>query len=500
MRTRKAIMNMGFSLIYQIIAIICGLIVPRLILLEFGSAYNGIIASATQFLSVISILTLGITGATRVQLYKTLSNHDNLGTSRIMKATKQYMKKVGYAVVIYAFVLSAIYPLFSKNDLTYIENTAIIIIISIATFAQYFFGISNMTLLIADQSSYVIYIMDIFKIIINTVCVAVLIKCNASIFLVKLGGSIIFLISPWILDLYVQRKYKLIKNCEPDRSGIEGRKAVAFHSVANTIHDNTDIMILTFFVDAKQISVYTVYYLVIGKIKTLLQVFTSGMEAAFANMWVKKEIDLLNKVFKAYEHLIFSFTVIIFSCVGTLILPFVSEFTRGVTDVEYYRADFAAIITIAETIFCIRQPYLLMVYATGNYEATKMGACQEAVINLVLSIILVPFLGISGVVIGTLVANAFRTIQYSIFVSKHILNRNLSLIVKHAVWMIFSMGIIIPLVLFIDQYIYYIGWIGWLIKAIVNFSFASVITIILSILFYYQDSIYLINKIKGIVH
>ena len=141
-----------------------------------------------------------------------------------------------------------------------------------------------------------------------------------------------------------------------------------------------------------------------------------------------------------------------------------------------------------------------MVYATGNYEATKMGACQEAVINLVLSIILVPFLGISGVVIGTLVANAFRTIQYSIFVSKHILNRNLSLIVKHAVWMIFSMGIIIPLVLFIDQYIYYIGWIGWLIKAIVNFSFASVITIILSILFYYQDSIYLINKIKGIVH
>lgn len=499
MRTKKAIMNMGFSLIYQIIAIICGLIVPRLILLEFGSAYNGIIASATQFLSVISILTLGITGATRVQLYKTLSNNDNLGTSRIMKATKQYMTKVGYAVVIYALVLSAIYPLFSKNDLTYIENTAIIIIISIATFAQYFFGISNMTLLTADQSSYIIYIMDIFKIIINTVCVAVLIKCNASIFLVKLGGSIIFLISPWILDLYVQRKYKLIKNCEPDRSGIEGRKAVAFHSVANMIHDNTDIMILTFFVDAKQISVYTVYYLVIGKIKTLLQVFTSGMEAAFANIWVKKEIDLLNKVFKAYEHLIFSFTVIVFSCVGTLILPFVSEFTRGVTDVEYYRADFAAIITIAETVFCIRQPYLLMVYATGNYEATKMGACQEAVINLVLSIILVPFLGISGVVIGTLVANAFRTIQYSIFVSKHILNRSVSLIVQHAVWMIFSMGIIIPLVLFIDQYIYYSGWIGWLIKAIVNFSFALVITIILSMLFYYQDSMYLINKIKGLV-
>lgn len=499
MRTKKAMLNMLSSLIYQVVAIICGLITPRLILETFGSTYNGVILSAEQFLNMINILTLGVTGTIRVALYTTLAEKDDLGTSRIMKVTKQYMRKIGYCVVLYAIVLCIVYPFISKNSLSHIENAALIAIVSIGIFAQFFFGISNMTLLKADQSTYIVNILDIFKIISNTLCVAFLIKMEASIFTVKLGSSIVFLVSPVILDWYVKRKYKLTNECEPDYNALNNRGAVAFHQIANIVHDNTDIMILTFFVDAKQISVYTVYYLVIGKIKTLLQVFTSGMEAAFANIWVKKEIDLLNKVFKAYEHLIFSFTVIVFSCVGTLILPFVSEFTRGVTDVEYYRADFAAIITITETVFCIRQPYLLMVYATGNYEATKMGACQEAVINLVLSIILVPFLGISGVVIGTLVANAFRTIQYSIFVSKHILNRSVSLIVQHAVWMIFSMGIIIPLVLFIDQYIYYSGWIGWLIKAIVNFSFALVITIILSMLFYYQDSMYLINKIKGLV-
>lgn len=499
MRTKKAIMNMSCSLVYQVIAIICGLITPRLILSQFGSAYNGVIASATQFLNMVSILTLGITGATRVQLYKTLSKHDNLGTSRIMKATQQYMRKVGYAVIVYACILSIVYPFISNNDLPYFENVAIVMIVSIATFAQYFFGISNMTLLAADQSSYVVDIINTIKIIANTICVAILIKFGASIFIVKLGSSIVFLISPWILHIYVNKRYKLTLECDPDTSGIEGRKAVAFHSIANIIHDNTDIMVLTFFMDAKQISVYTVYYLVIGKIKTLLQVFTSGMEAAFGNMWVKREIDILNKVFKAYEHLLFSFTVVVFSCVETLILPFVSEYTRGITDIVYYRVDFAVLITIAEAAFCIRQPYLLLVYATGNYEATKRGALEEAIINLSLSIILVQFVGINGVVIGTLVANVFRTVQYSIFVSNKILNRSPVLIIKHVVWMLACMGIIIPIVMYLGGFVLASGWIGWLIKAVITFIAALTMTVIFSMVFYRMETLYLFNKIKGII-
>ncbi len=500
MRTKKALMNMSCSLAYQVIAIVCGLITPRLILSQFGSVYNGVIASATQFLNMISVLTLGITGATRVQLYKTLSNHDVLGTSRIMKATQQYMRRVGGAVIIYACILSAVYPVISNNELSYAENAALVIIVSIATFAQYCFGISNITLLTADQSSYIVDIVNSIKIIANTICVAVLIKSGASIFVVKLGSSIVFLLAPWLLNIYNRRRYELINNCEADRNGIEGRKAVAFHSIANIIHDNTDIMVLTFFVNAKQISVYTVYYLVIGKIKTLLQVFTSGMEAAFGNMWVKREIETLNKVFKAYEHLLFSFTVVIFSCVGTLILPFVSEYTRGITDVAYYRVDFAVLITVAEAAFCIRQPYLLLVYATGNYEATKRGALEEAIINLSISVILVQFIGINGVVIGTLVANVFRTVQYSIFVSDKILNRNIMLIVKHVIWMLICMGIIIPFVIYLDGFVLISGWIGWLIKAIITFIVAFCITVIFSMIFYRMDSMYLINKAKRILH
>ena len=64
MRTKKAFRNMVAATVYQVVAIICGLITPRLVLANFGSTYNGVVNSATQFLSMIHILTLGITGAT----------------------------------------------------------------------------------------------------------------------------------------------------------------------------------------------------------------------------------------------------------------------------------------------------------------------------------------------------------------------------------------------------------------------------------------------------
>lgn len=205
MRTKKAVLNMAFGLLYQAVAIICGLITPRLILATFGSTYNGVISSATQFLNMINILTLGIIGTTRVALYKTLAVGDDLGTSKIMKATKHYMKKVGFCVIIYAAVLCVIYPYISNNSLSHLENAILIAIVSISTFAQFFFGISNMTLLNADQSSYVTNILDIIKIILNTICVAILISMDMSIFTVKLGSSLVFLVTPIIMNIYVKK-------------------------------------------------------------------------------------------------------------------------------------------------------------------------------------------------------------------------------------------------------------------------------------------------------
>ena len=71
-RKKRLILNTCSSLIFQVITIVCGFILPRLILEAFGSAVNGLVNSITQFLAIISFLELGVGAVIQSSLYKPL--------------------------------------------------------------------------------------------------------------------------------------------------------------------------------------------------------------------------------------------------------------------------------------------------------------------------------------------------------------------------------------------------------------------------------------------
>ena len=91
-RKRKVFINITVSVASEIITMICSLILPRLILSHFGSVYNGIINSITQFISFVTLLRAGVGGVTRAALYKPLSEGDTHRISAIIKATERYAK------------------------------------------------------------------------------------------------------------------------------------------------------------------------------------------------------------------------------------------------------------------------------------------------------------------------------------------------------------------------------------------------------------------------
>jgi len=492
MRTRKAFYNVTITMTYQMISIICGLITPRLILRTFGSTYNGVVASAEQLLSMISLLTLGIAGATRVALYPPLAKGDMQGVSRVMKANRSFMRKVSACVIVYALLLMLIYPFISHNDLTHLETAVLIGIVAIGTFADYFYSLSNQTLLMADQTSYILYAIKTVAIILDTLLTALLIWLGCSIFVVKLSASLLLFLSPMVMDIYVRRRYRLDYSCEPDHEALAQRGAAAFHSIANIIHESTDLVVLTVFTDAKVISIYTVYYLVIGKVKAIMRVFQSGMEGAFGNMWAKGERDTLDRHFRTYEFILSALTAVIYSCVGLLILPFIANYTSGVTDIEYIRPAFAVLMTVTEAVYCVRIPYQLLVQATGNYEATKNGAMQEAIINIVTSVLLVWRIGIEGVIIGTLLANVFRTVQYAAFVSDRILMRDRMQVVLRVLWLVGTSALICAAdtganAALSGAGVLAYGWLSWVLQAAVCFVIASLITLGTSAALYRGD-------------
>lgn len=434
MRSKKAIYNIVSKFAYQFIALISGLLVPRLILEHFGSSYNGTIATITQLLSIVSVLVMGLAGATRTALYKPLAEKDIYSVSKIMATTNSIMRRACLIIAMYAVVLAIVYPLIFESDIPPADCTLLVLILAVGVCANYFFGHTYTFLLQADQSEYISTIITTVMVVLDMLFVVVFIWLGGSILTVRLGYAVVAVLSTVSIYLVAHKRYRFIPGCRPDRSLLGQRKAAMFHSFANIIHNNTDIIILSLFTNAKIVSVYSVYYSIVNNIKQVMSNFSSGLEGAFGNMWTKGETEKFRLHFSTYEFLVLGLTSVVFACTGVLLLPFMQIYTKGITDTNYVLPVLAVLVTVTEGVFCIRQPYITIVQATGGYRATQVSAAIEAAINVISSIVLVWRAGIYGVVIGTLLANLFRTFHYAWYCSKEILQRKYFAFIKKITW------------------------------------------------------------------
>lgn len=494
-RTQKAFLNVASSLAAEFVSLVCGLILPKLILSSYGSAYNGITQSISQFISYISLMKAGIGGATAVALYKPLAEKDNQKISEVLAATEEFMRKIAMVFVVFILIFACLYPLLVAKEFGWLFTASLVIIISISTFGQYYFGFTYQMLLSADQKDYITTCLNILTTIVNTLLSVILIGQNRSIHVIKLGSSIANLITPLSLYFYVRKKYKIIKGVKPNKDVIPQRWDATAHEVASFINNNTDVVLLTLFTNMSEISVYTVYHYVISNLKKIVTQVTVGFGAAFGDMYARNEIDLMHQNLGIFELIIYSFTSVLYSVALVMILPFVIIYTDGITDVEYVRPLFALITIVASIFNCFRIPYRVIVINVGHYKQTKNGAILEAVLNITVSIIGCIKYGLIGVAMGTLCAMVFRTLQYAVYLSKNIMYRDIRFFIKH-VMLTFAIIVAVYLVsrLYIPSLI--AGWLHWVMYASLTTVIAILLTLGTDLLFYKEDLFNLLNKLK----
>lgn len=498
MRSKKALINTFTAILCEIVTIICSFILPRLILSSFGSSYNGITSSITQFISCIVLLRAGVGGVTRAALYKPLADKNTNELSQIIKATEIFMKKVSLLFAAFLVVFAAIYPVFVNSEFDWIFSFSLVLILGISTFAQNYFGITYQILLQADQKKYVLSWLTIVTTILNTIVASVLILAGASIHIVKLGSAIVFTLNPLFLNYYVKKSYHLDVLATPNNAAISQRWDAFAQQVAAFVNNNTDIMVLTVFCNLKEISVYTVYHMVANGLYKIENTVCDGIEAAFGNMLAKDEEQLLHKNFRMFELLVFSTSTFLFVCGGLLIVPFVMVYTKGITDVSYSRPVFGALMCINQFLFCIRLPYHMLTDAAGEFKRTRNGAIFESFMNVVISVVLVFKFGLIGVTVGTFCALFFRTMQYSVFASKNILKRSMKVVIKRIIISVMEAGSVVAIVHYLPV-VETVSYLTWLLEAIKVGCVSLGIILVYSVVFFNDELRNLVEKIGSLL-
>ena len=498
-RGKKAAYNSIASLLSEGITIVCGFVLPRLILTNFGSAYNGLTQSVSQFLSVVALLRAGVGGATRASLYKSLAKKDTLQISATIRATELFMRKVALIFAAFVVVFSCVYPLIVQNEFEWLFSASLVFIISISTFVQYYFGITYQILLQADQHQYLSSIMNMCVTILYTFITILLINAGVGIHGVKLGSALIHCIPPFIYNWYVKKHYHIDYRVKPDYSSINQRWDAMFHQLAGFIYSNTDIMLITLFSDIREVSVYTTYILVSTGLRQLMATVTSGIEAAFGDMLARKERKVLVDNVIVYETLLHGVVCVLFSAACVLITPFIRVYTRGVQDANYIRYVFGYLLIITEAVHLLCTPYHSITEAAGHYKNTKHIAMIQAGLNLGISIVLIRFWGLIGVICGTLVSDVYRGIAYGLYLKKNIISE---IKLGHYIKRFSVTALSFVLIWRFSELLPGMSentYLQWCILAVEVTFGAILITLVLSIVFYKNETIRLYAKICGII-
>lgn len=495
-RKKKVLKNTTSSLVFEVTTIICGFVLPKMILKSFGSEINGLVTSITQFLGVISFLELGVGSVIQSALYKPLAEKNENEISKIVVSGQKFFSKLAKLLVIYVIILILVYPFIANQDFGFLYTGTMIIVLSISSFAQYYFGITNLLLLSADQKGYISYNIQTLTLILNTVACFVLIQIGASIHIVKLITSLIYGIRPLALSLYVKKHYNINWHIQYEEEPIKQKwNGVAQH-ISAVVLNGTDNIVLTVFSDLKDVSIYSVYNLVTSGVRTLLLSLTKGLQALIGELWAKQETEKLQKVFGTMEWILHTVTVWVFGITLSLIIPFIEVYTHGIADVNYVRPLFAILIVVANAGYCLRLPYSIMILAAGHYKQTQNNYICATVINIVISILTVKIWGLVGVAIGTLLAMFYQTVWMAAYSSKHLLKRSYDIFIKQ---LIVDVVTIVLVKIVTENKMFKLTnftYTSWILLAIKTTLVGGAVVIFANLVFYRQYIYQIINKMK----
>lgn len=491
MRTKKAIKNVMAGLLLEVVVLIYGFIVPKIIISRFGSTSNGLISSVTQFLGYISLLESGFGPVVKAAFYKPLAKKDKGQLAKLLKASEKFFRTIASIFVVYIVILMFVYPLFVDTGYGFWYTVSIILILSITTFAEYFFGMTYSLFLQADQKGYVSKYIQIGTYILTIIGILFAVRfewCNLVV--IKLVTSLCFALRPIIQNFYVKRKYKIDLNNVDGDYKLDQRWDGLLQHIAYTVHTKTDVTVLTILGNLKQVSVYGIYYIVIKAIRQFINALTSGTGAMFGNMIANEEHDNLRNKFSIYQILFFSILSVMYGCTIVLVIPFLRIYTHGFADAAMYlsEATFGIILIFSQFFYSLRSPYALIIKAAGHFKQISKGAIVEAVLNIVISVALVIKLGLVGVAIGTIISTLIRTVELIIHSHKYILENSIWSSIKKFIVLGIELSSIILICIKLKLNVLEVEtYLCWIKHGFIVFSISLIITLIFDFIFFKNE-------------
>ncbi len=421
MNLKKGVYNIIFGVIGQVFTILFAIIVPKVIIIGYGSSVNGLLSTINQLFVYLALFEAGVGTAALQALYKPITENDRGEISSVLAATHKYYIRTSKLYFAALVLFSAVYPcIIKRGEIGYATAALLIFFGGLGNVINFMFQGKYKILLQAEGKSYIVTnITTIVTVLINLSKI-VLIKQGFDVLTVQIVFFLFNVLQMVIFEVYMRLKYKWIDlSVPPDEEAISQKNSVLVHQISTLVFSNTDMIILSIINGLKAVSLYTIYNYIYTTVLNLFTTVNNGL-VFYLGQTYHSDRKRFVRIYRLYEFDMIAVGYYLFTVIGVLTLPFMKLYTSGMTDYNYINIWLPLLFVCIQFLSIARFAANNLINIAGHFKKTQNRAILEAAINIVASVIFAFKFGIYGILFGTIAALLYRTNDFLIY-SNHII-------------------------------------------------------------------------------
>lgn len=429
-RTVNSAKNLMSSIAMMLFSILVGFFTRKIFVDSIGVEYLGLNGLLMNILGMMTLLEGGFSSSVIYNMYKPMANDDR---PRILALVQLYKKVYRYIALAVFVVALCIYPFIGTitRNAEGLENVTIVYFIFVFNTLIPYFTAYRWSVINVSQQYYKMTTINMVNLIVLNclkVCVLLWTENYIAYLLVEttcaIGLNIAVAYKCNKLFPYLRTKLKYKVEPEVKKNIITNMKAIFLHALGGYFMHSTDNIVISSFVGVAIIGFYSNYTLITSTLSQFLSQALTSMSDSVGNLIAKESREHIYEVFKSVffiNFLLTSFGVVMLS---TTLQPFICWWLGD----EYLLSNAAlGVILLNYFLGGMRSsPYTFKTKA-GIFTKDKFTPLMQGVINVCLSLLLVQWYGLTGVLAATAISIiSISWWQWPRLCYKHVFHQRLS--------------------------------------------------------------------------
>lgn len=402
-RTKNAARNIVFGTALKLYQVVIPFFMRTAMIYLLGIEYLGLNSLFASILQVLNLAELGVGSAMVFSMYKPISEDDELTICALMHLYKKYYRIIGGLILIAGLLLCPFIPALINSGIPSDTNIYVLYLLNLAaTVLTYWLFAYKNALLQAHQRLDVVSKITLGTNTLTYLFQFLLLFIFRNYYYFVITSLVMQAANNIITALIVNKMYPLyfaIGRLPVNQvKEINRRIRDLFTSKFGTVVMNSSAsLVISMYMGLTTLAVYQNYYYIITAVSGFITVIFTSCTAGIGNSIIIESEDKNFKDFKKFTFIIVWIAGFCSCCFLCLFQPFMKLWVG-----ENLMLGFYAVIYFCLYFFLFEINHLLNTYkdAAGIWHEDRFRPLVTAITNLVLSVVMIQFWGIYGVLLA----------------------------------------------------------------------------------------------------